>query len=98
LTRRKRLLLISMLIAMFGFLQVILFGDNGYLELLRLKSTHQKLKHTQARLTQENLELYRSIDRLKNDSVYVENIARQELGMIRSDEVVFTFKRPVKDK
>lgn len=96
MTRRKRLLLISILIAMFGFLQVILFGENGYLELLRLRSAHQKLEHTQARLTQENLQLYRSIDRLKNDPVYVENIARQELGMIRSDEMIFTFKHPAK--
>ena len=96
MTRRKRLLLISILIAMFGFLQVILFGENGYLELLRLRSAHQKLKHTQARLTQQNLQLYRSIDRLKNDPVFVENIARQELGMIRSDEMIFTFKHPAK--
>jgi cell division protein FtsB len=89
-------MLIFILFAMFCFLLVIVLGDNGYMELTRLRGTLQDLKHTQASLTQENLQLYRTIDRLKNDPVYVENVARRELGMIRSDEVIFTFKRPAK--
>jgi cell division protein FtsB len=36
--------------------------------------------------------MYRSVDRLQNDPAFVENIARQELGMIRSDELIFKFK------
>lgn len=94
--RRKRIFLICILVAMFGFLQVIIFGDSGYVELIRLKADHQKLERTQARLTQENQQLYRTIDRLKNDPVFIENVARRELGMIRSNELIFTFKHPAK--
>ena len=39
-------------------------------------------------LAKENLILYSEIERLKNDSKYIENIARQELGMIGKDEVI----------
>lgn len=78
--------------AMFNFLLVVLFGDNGLLELRKLDRTHQQLRKSNARLTQENLQMYRSVDRLQNDPAYVENIARQELGMIRSDELIFKFK------
>lgn len=94
--RRKRIFLAGILVALFGFSQIIVFGDNGYVELIRLKADHQKLEQTQARLTQENQQLYRTIDRLKNDPVFIENVARRELGMIRSNELIFTFKHPVK--
>jgi cell division protein FtsB len=32
--------------------------------------------------------LYNEIERLKNDDKYIENIARQELGMIGKDEMI----------
>jgi cell division protein FtsB len=96
--RRKRFILLLILTALFGFLQVIVFGDNGYFDLLHLKADHHTLKETTARLNQENQQLYRTIDRLKNDPVYVENLARRELGMIQSNELVFTFKHPAGDE
>jgi cell division protein FtsB len=39
--------------------------------------------------------MYRSVDRLQNDPYYIENIARRELGMVRSDELIFKFKTKV---
>ena len=41
------------------------------------------------KLNQENLVMYREIDRLKNDPKFVENVVRQELGVIAKDEVIF---------
>ena len=77
---------------MFNLLLVVLFGDNGRVELRRLRQTHQRLIERNAALTRENLKMYRSIDRLQGDSEFVENIARHELGMIRSNELIFKFK------
>jgi len=91
-SQRQKIMLTVIFIAMFNFLLVVLFGDNGLLELHRLDQTHQHLLDSNARLTQENLQMYRGVDRLQNDPSYVENIARQELGMIRSDELIFKFK------
>jgi cell division protein FtsB len=45
-----------------------------------------------AALSRENLQLYRTIDRLQNDPSYVENVARREMGMIRADELIFQFQ------
>ncbi len=83
----------AIFLVMFTLLVVIILGDNGLVELNRLRHTHQDLMETNARLTQENVQLYRAIDRLQNDPIFVETIARRELGMIRPDEVIFKFKR-----
>lgn len=92
MSRRQKIATAVIFIAMFNFMLVVLFGDNGLVELNRLRRTHQNLLNENARLTQENLDMYRSIDRLQNDPSYVENIARRELGMIRADELIFKFR------
>lgn len=76
---------------------VVLFGDNGLLELNRKHNTHQHLLEENARLTRENLKMYRTIERLENDPAFVESVARHELGMVRSDELIFKFKSDVFD-
>jgi cell division protein FtsB len=91
---RYRIVTVAIFIAMAGFLAAILFGDKGYMELRRLRTVHDRLQHSNARLGEENLQGYRTIDRLKSDPVYVEHVARRELGMIRADELIFTFKHP----
>ena len=95
MNQRQKVMLAGTLIAMFIFLLVTLFGDNGLLDLRRLQQTHQTLLKDNARVTKENLQMYRSVDRLQNDPQYIENLARQELGMIRSDELIFKFKTKV---
>lgn len=77
--------------ALFLLLLVIVFGDNGLLELQRLRVAHQQLVQQNERLGQENLRMYRAIERLQNDAAYIEYVARQELGVIRADETIFKF-------
>ncbi len=84
--------MVVVFVAMLHLLLVVLFGDNGLMEFRRLHNTHERLLKDNALLTKKNLQMYRSIDRLQNDPQYVENIARQELGMIRSNELIFKFK------
>jgi len=83
-------------IAMFYLLLVIVFGDNGWVERRRMRSAHAQLVSANESLTQEILQMYRTIDRLQNDPAFLENVARQELGMIRSDELIFKFKSNTK--
>lgn len=92
MNNRQKILMGIVLIAMTHFFLVALFGDNGLLELHRKHVAHQTVLKENARLTRDNLKMYRAIDRLENDAKYVENIARQELGMIQSDELIFKFK------
>ncbi len=45
-----------------------------------------------ARITINNLSLYREIDRLEHDSGYIEDVVRRELGLIAEGEVIFKLK------
>ena len=78
--------------ALFSLLLFIMFGENGVADLHMLKMERDNLLKRNAELSQENLSLYREIERLKNDPKYVENVARQELGVIGKNEVIFKVK------
>lgn len=80
----------SLLFITLLFLSV--FGRNGYVDLNRLRQEHEAITRTNMRLELENHELYRTIERLKNDPEYIENIARQEFGMIGKDELILKIK------
>jgi cell division protein FtsB len=97
-TKRQKITLMVVFIAMFNLLLVVIFGDNGLIELKRLQRQHADLVQENTSLNQENARMYSGIDRLKNDPDYIENIARQELGMIRSDELIFKFKDDTKPR
>ena len=91
MTQRRKITLAIVFSAMLVLLLVVVFGDNGWVELKRLQKTHMALVEGNARLTRENSQMYDIIGRLQNDPDYIENIARQELGMVRPDEVIFKF-------
>ena len=67
---------------------MIVFGDSGLVELSRRRSHQQALAGQNETLARENVSLYRTIQRLKNDPVYIESVARNELGMIGKDDVI----------
>jgi cell division protein FtsB len=92
LTAKQSILLSLCIILLFLLLLFILFSDNGLADLFSLKSEHGRLVQENERLKQENLLLFRTIERLKNDPEYIESIARKELGMIKKDEVILTPK------
>ncbi|MEW6259198.1 MAG: septum formation initiator family protein [Thermodesulfobacteriota bacterium] len=65
-----------------------------------LSKNQQKIAERD-RLVEANLiiaqrisEKYRKIDRLRHDPIYVEFIARKDLGMVRKDELVLAVHPP----
>jgi cell division protein FtsB len=40
--------------------------------------------------------MYREINRLKQDPVYLEEIARKEFGLVKADEIIFFLDRELK--
>ncbi len=100
MSRRQKIILSLALIGLFHFLLVIVFGDNGLVELNRKRERRDRLVEVNQRLTEENYRLFRSIERLKEDPAYIESIARRELGMIAPDEMIFKVrpKRKAKNK
>ena len=93
---RQKILLGFVIAALFSLLLFIMFGENGVVDLHVLKVKRDNLLKRNEVLSQENLSLYREIERLRNDPKYVENVARQELGLIGKDEVIFKVKKEQK--
>jgi len=85
----------ALLIVSLGF---IVYGDNGLRDFNTLKQELRNLKAANDLLQQENIDLHRKIQRLKEDPEFMETIARQELKMIKKDELVFKFKEDDADK
>ena len=95
---KRNILLAFAIIIMFSLLIFTLFGENGLNDLYLLKTERDILLKKNDELIRENLSLYREIERLKNDPEYVENVARNELGVIGKDEVVIKVKKGRKAK
>lgn len=75
--------------AMSILLGIIIFSDNGFLELRRLQKEQNRIAQQNMNLMKRNYRLHRIIQRLKQDPVYVEHIARKELGMVGTRQIIF---------
>ena len=63
------------------------------MDLNTLKKERDQLAEKNEQLSHQNLSLSVEIDRLKHDPKYIENIARQELGMVGEDELILKPQR-----
>ena len=75
-----------------AYFMVIIFGDNGLIDLNRKKTRLKEIQAENQAIEKENFRLYRRVNRLKNDPEFLEYIIRQELSLIGEDELVFKFK------
>lgn len=87
--RRLFWVLVGAMVA--GALVVITFSDEGLFGLYRLKQKQARLELELTRLQAENQQLRQEIERLKHDPAYWEKIAREKLGLVQPDEIVFQF-------
>ena len=78
----------SIILAMFILLGLIVFSDNGLMELNRLQAEQKRISQQNIQLTKKNYHFYRIITRLKTDPLYIEHIARRELGMVGAYQMV----------
>ena len=58
------------------------------MEYQHLKQQRDKLAERNEAILQDNLELYRKVERLQKDLAYIESVARKELGVIGKDEII----------
>ena len=85
---KQKILLSVAILVLFNLLLIIIFGDNGLVDLNLLKKEKERLVEKNREIIRENLSLYREIERLKNDPEFIESVARKELGVIGKDEVI----------
>lgn len=94
MTKKQNILLwVSALLLMALFFFIIV-SEHGLADLRFLKREHDRLVDQNRQLTRENQAISIEIERLKHDPVYIESIARQELGMIGKDEIILKPQNP----
>jgi len=77
---------------------LIVFGENGLYDYHRLNIRREQLVSENEAIIQENARLYHQLERLKTDPEFIESIARRELGMIGSKEIIVKPLKPIKSK
>jgi cell division protein FtsB len=95
MTIKQKFFLAAALMVILSTLLLIVFGENGLTDRKQLKSRYREVVSENTAIAKENARLYRQIERLKNDPAYIESIARSELGMIGSNEVIVKPSNPV---
>src|SRR5210317_1173412 len=88
MTRTQGIFLSVTVVLLFSLLFFIIFGEHGLIDLNILKKERDQLAEKNEQRSRQNLSLSVEIDRLKHDPKYIENIARQELGMVGEDELI----------
>lgn len=68
-----------------------IFGDRGAIHLWRLQEEKKRLDERNFLLQKENETLRDRVQRLRHDDLYLEQVAREELGLVRPGEVIYRF-------
>lgn len=93
MTKKQSIFLSIAVTLMFSLLFFIIFGEHGFMDLNTLKAEKDQLSEQNETLVRKNLSLSVEIDRLKHDPQFIENVARQELGMVGENELILKPRR-----
>jgi len=87
--RKYKGALAACVVALILFIVAAIFGDHGLIHLLRMRGEQQELEHVTFDLQQRNEQLRQQIRRLQSDDWYIEKLARERLGLVKKDEVLY---------
>jgi cell division protein FtsB len=85
------LLPLSLLLFAIVFVPLRILEAEGLPRYRALRDELEQTRQNNARTQRQVQDLTRKVDQLRNDPQAIERIARDELGMLRSDEIVFQF-------
>ncbi len=94
--QQNRLLKIILGLVIASTLWILFAPGTGVYSLLKLRNKALDLEKQTRELTLANEQLRAEIDRLNNDTDYLEQIAREKYGMLKKNERVFDFSKPQK--
>lgn len=77
--------------ALVALMGLAVWGDGGFQTLWHTQREVAALSLDLEAIEQENAGLRKEIDRLRHDTDYIERIAREELGLVRDNEIVVEF-------
>ena len=67
------------------------FGVKESARAWQMRRDMQTVERDLTTLRAQQAELARTVDRLRNDPLYIEKLAREEMGMVREGETVLKF-------
>lgn len=70
-----------------------IFGENGLIHIYYLFQEKNSLEESLREQRQKNARLKEEVRRLKEDRIYLEMIARQELGLVKERELIYRFEK-----
>ncbi|HIP40850.1 MAG TPA: septum formation initiator family protein [Desulfocapsa sulfexigens] len=97
-TQQKKLLRITVGIIVVTVLWVVFAPGRGIFFLRQQKKHLAELKVEQKRLSLENNQMEQDIKQLQSSKEYLEQVAREEHGMVKDNEIVFDFAKERKKK
>jgi cell division protein FtsB len=78
-----------LLVLVIGFLFLTIHGYEGMRQIHQLAQKREGLIRDNQELNKKNEALYREITRLKQDPLYLEEVARKEFGLVKPNEIIF---------
>lgn len=93
-SRRKKLLIGAGVLLVLYLVASFIFGEMGLVKYFRMQAQYTALTKEIALLKRDNAKLRKNVYALKNDSAYVERIARDKLGLARPGEIVYYYGEP----
>jgi len=85
--RVKYLIVLFFIILMITYYTI--FGERGILHLQKLRSDLESIKTSSEKIKKENERLKKEIKLLQNEEQYIDKIAREELGLVKEDEIIY---------
>jgi len=76
------------------FLITRVVGEMGVVKYYRMRAQRTALTEEISKLKQDNARLRKEVFSLKNDSAYIERMARDKLGLARPGELVYYYGEP----
>ncbi len=92
--RKYKGTLLSCAVALVLLVVAAVYGDHGLIHLLRMRGEQTTLEHTAFDLQQRNEQLRQRIQRLRSDDHYLEQLARERLGLVKKGEIMYRVTRP----
>jgi len=72
------------------------FGQYGFISLYKMQKGKERCLAIVKNLKEKNRLLATEIRRLKENNKYFESVAREQLGMVKENEIVYRFKNESK--
>ncbi|MBD3360504.1 hypothetical protein GF366_01750 [Candidatus Peregrinibacteria bacterium] len=86
----KKVIIAIIITVTFTFMVVMtIFGQRGLVHLYKLQKKCNEIEQFNNKLQAENKKLKEEIDLLKHDMTYIEQLAREELGLVKENELIY---------